>query len=209
MFIRLLFAAVFFMIGGAAYAADSAYSELDFNNGGCKPYGPPPTQEDEDLGVMALKCAGYKGYVVLYNSGDERTRVYFGDKDTDTANRGWESFESFNSIADTVEWRLDDAGKPFAAIVRYKVLAEPSDPDAGKPDDVYGQVLVVYRIGQKDGPEGCAIGLVDAMANKDANVLARKVADEVSKTFACRKDTAIYHGKRGEKAGGFYAYWGE
>jgi len=69
-------------------------------------------------------------------------------------------------------------------------------------------VLVISKVGQPDDRSGCVAGLVDALANPDANALARKVADEVAPSFVCEKDTAVYHGTRGERATDFQAYFG-
>lgn len=208
MMFRMIATAALIFAGTGANAAESVYTTLNFDDGSCKTYGPPPTQEDEDLGVVALKCPGYKDYSVLYNSGDERTSVYFGGGSDAEKERGWESFESFNSTSEKIEWRLDDNGRPFAAILRYSLFLQPADPATGK-GEVRGQVLVVFKVGQQGGPVGCAVGLVDALANKDANAKARQVADDIAVNFQCRKDTAVYHGIRGDKTSDFYAWWGD
>jgi len=39
---------------------------------------------------------------------------------------------------------------------------------------------------------------VDAVANPDANALARKIADENARTFKCGKDKRIVVGKVGD-----------
>lgn len=75
----------------------------------------------------------------------------------------------------TVEWRFtikDKRRVPFAMIVRYFTLA----------DGRTGEVLVVTRVA---GAEACHIAYVDALANPDAIVLARKIADERARRSSC------------------------
>ena len=43
---------------------------------------------------------------------------------------------------------------------------------------------------------GKVVGYVEATANKDANALARKVADDEARDFACRYSEAMWHGER-------------
>jgi hypothetical protein len=57
-------------------------------------------------------------------------------------------------------------------------------------------VLVVTRLGPPG--ETCHVGYVDALANPDANELARKIADEHARTFTCGKDKRIVLGKVGD-----------
>ena len=86
----------------------------------------------------------------------------------------------------TVEWRFtikDKRKVPFAMIVRYF-----TEMDGHK-----GEVLVVTRIA---GKEACHAGYVDALANTNAIVIARRIADERARTFDCRKDASV-EGERG------------
>ena len=55
---------------------------------------------------------------------------------------------------------------------------------------------MISKVGQKDEGEACVVGYVEATANKDANVLARKVADEEARDFACRYSEPMWHGNR-------------
>jgi len=45
------------------------------------------------------------------------------------------------------------------------------------------------------------VGYIDARANKNANAIARNVADKFARNFKCGTDTPKFHGKRGESAG--------
>lgn len=81
----------------------------------------------------------------------------------------------------TAEWRFvirDKRKVPFAMIVRYFTK------QAGRT----GEVLVVSRVA---GAESCHIAYIDALANADAIVIARKIADEQARTFDCTKSPAV------------------
>ncbi|MBO0903014.1 hypothetical protein [Jiella sonneratiae] len=164
----------------AAAGTDSAYTKLDLD--GCT-----VLQEYEDGGGVDLECAGYKGIPVFVSEGDLRVDVDFGEKNDD-----FSSFSPFNEPGETIEWRLS-GGKPFAAILRFHL--DPGD-GSGKITDV----LAVHTIAG-EGRASCPVGYVDASANADANVLARAVADEVARRFACGSDKPRYRGKVSELGG--------
>lgn len=135
-------------------------------------------------------CAGYKNYKVLRKS-NQLTSVQFGYLSDEILDDYFESFVEPNTVGDTIEWRLDDLGVPRAAIVRYRFGSYIDTDGKTKPGD---SILVISKVGQPDNPVGCAIGLVNASRNKNANELARKVADEVEPDFVCARDLADYHG---------------
>ncbi|PII38302.1 signal peptide protein [Sinorhizobium meliloti CCBAU 01290] len=124
----------------------------------------------------------------------------FGHARQSYLENGFESFGPFNHAETTVEWRLDANGKPVAAILRW--IIENPDPQTDRSTKAFeGQVLVISKVAQKEDGDGCVIGYVDALANADANTLARRIADERTASFRCGTDQASYHGNRGEKAG--------
>ncbi|NDW06889.1 hypothetical protein [Jiella pacifica] len=178
----LAFAALLSLAGAPAGAAgiDSAYTKLKLD--ACA-----VLKEYEEGGGVDLKCDGYKKIPVFVSEGDLRTVVAFGK---DSRNGG--TFGPFNSPGETVEWRLS-GGEPFAAILRFHV-----DPGDGSGKTV--SVLGIYTIGGK-GRESCPVGYVDASVNANANVLARRVADEDVRGFACGTDRPRYHGKVSELGG--------
>ena len=45
------------------------------------------------------------------------------------------------------------------------------------------------------------VGYVDALVNKDANVMARMIADTLAEQFECGVDQAVYHGETGRLSG--------
>ena len=196
------------IIAPQGQAAESVYTVLNFDDNSCKPTGPAATKEDDEMGVASLICPGFKNYPVQYESGDERESVHYGDPAEATTNSAWESFASFNSVTDKIEWRIDGKGLPFAAIHRYRVLTQDEErTSAAEP--YKGEVLVISKVGQPAGPSGCVIGLVDGLENADADDLARQVADTLASGFKCGQDKAVYHGKRGDKAADFETYFSE
>lgn len=168
------------MSPAAAAGFDSAYTKLDLD--GCQ-----VLKEYEEGTGVDLKCAGYRGIPVFVSEGDLRTVVGFG-----TQNEIGGTFAPFNSPGTTVEWRLS-GGKPFAAILRFHL-----DPGDGSGKTV--SVLGVHTIGG-NGRDSCPVGYVDASVNADANILARKVADEEAGSFACGADRPRYTGNVSEIGG--------
>jgi hypothetical protein len=196
------------VVSSGAIAAESVYTDFPMQNSRCKPVHPATAAVDADMGSVSEYCPGYKGYRVLYKEGDARVSVHYGHLSAQVVEHYWESFGPFNSVAEKIEWRLDDAGVPRAAIQRFYL--GNIDEAAGMPTEARkGQVLVVSKVGQPDDNSGCVVGLVDALANPDANALARQVADTVVAGFACGRDAAVYHGARGDKSADLSATFGE
>lgn len=184
----LLFAAA--LAASAAKANESAYSERNLD--ACKTL----SQEDEGPSVT-LECTGYKDFAVYFKEGDLRQSQAYGPISKAWLDEAFESFGPFNHTNAKIEWRIA-AGKPVATIVRWFV----SDPETTSDTDTrYGQVLVVSTIATAENPTSCVVGYVDALENKDANTLARKVADEEAHDFACGLNEPQWHGLRGKLAG--------
>ena len=103
----------------------------------------------------------------------------------------WESFSAFNSTGGRIEWRIEKDGQrsvPFATIHRWSVNADPENPDRRT------DVLVVEKVGQVDKRDGCAVGLVLATGNPQANEAARRIADERVRDFECGTDKPTVSG---------------
>jgi hypothetical protein len=180
----------------SASAAESVYTDASIEK--CENLLKNPDQVDIDMGTIEVKCAGYKGYPFYFKEHDVRQSAYFGHLSEKILDSAGETFAVFNHIGDRIEWRLDDKGVPRATILRY--VMENMNPVTYQPDKaLYGQVLVISRIGQPDDQTGCITAYVDALANKDANTLARKLADEQAPTFACGKHQPVFHGKVGDR----------
>lgn len=182
------------VMSAPALAADepaSVYSPVDA--------GPKCVTLSTDEAGVAFSCPGHGGFGLLLAEGDLRQSVFYGHLGAWYAAGAWESFGQFNRVNDTVEWRLG-GGVPYATILRWFI--ENMNPETGSPDEAHrGQVLVVSKVGQPGVGEACVVGYVDALANPDANELARQVADTMAPDFTCRVDEPQYHGERGPLSG--------
>jgi hypothetical protein len=205
---RLFACLVTTMLPLSAFANESVYTDFPLQNNHCKATHSMASDDDQGGDSVSMYCPGWKKYQVLYKEGDGRVSVHYGYLSKKIVDSYWESFGPFSSAAEKIEWRVDDKGLPVAAIHRY-FLAN-IDEQTGMPSDALrGQVLVISKVGQPKDKSGCVAGLVDALANKDANEVARKVADEIAPTFRCERDAATYHGKRGDKAPDLSASFGQ
>jgi len=195
--IPLALAALFpIAVSPPAQAAESVYTETKLDK--CQNLIPNPEQIQIDMGVASYKCEGYKGYPFYFDEEDVRQSTYFGHLRPEILDGAGETFAVFNHIGDKIEWRLDDKGVPRSTILRYTM--ENMNPETLEPDKaLYGQVLVISRVGQPDDKTGCVTAYVDALENKDANALARRLADEQAPNFPCGKEKPVFHGKRGDK----------
>ena len=89
-------------IGATAGAAPtSAYSTFDWEED-CEVL--DAARPDEAGSWVRLKCAGYDSYPVFVAQDDQRMSVGYGFVDPGSIH--WESFQSFNHVSGTVEWRL-------------------------------------------------------------------------------------------------------
>jgi len=180
----------------SASAATSVYTDASIDR--CENLLKNPDQVDIDMGTIAVKCAGYKDYPFYFNEYDVRQSTYFGHLSQEILDGAGETFERFNHIGDKIEWRLDDKGVPRATILRYTM--ENLNPETSEPDKAfYGQILVVSRVAQPDDQTGCVTAYIDALANKDANAMARELADSQAPGFACGREKPVFHGKVGDR----------
>jgi hypothetical protein len=160
----------------------SAYTKINLD--ACRAIAPAP---DDPLESGAWWCDGHAGIPVYVSEGDLRFFVSYGEGAPDEL-AAMTTLPAFNHIGETIEWRLGPDGRPFATILRFFT----STGDAPE-----GQVLVITRLG---GPgQICHLGYVDARINPDANALAREVADNGARDFACGRDTALYYGLSGDE----------
>lgn len=171
-----------------ALAVESSYSKIDFDRD-CK-FDPPTSNEG---GGVSGECRFGNNPVMYYLEGDLRQSVGFG------APGKYQSFGQFNYMNNVIEWRSNN-GKPFAAIVRFFINIAVDDILAKKKPRE-GQVLVVHRVAQSPDDLTCIVGMVDARANRNANVIAREIADELAEDFRCGQTRPKYYGKKGAFAG--------
>jgi hypothetical protein len=156
----------------ASAGFNSAYTDLDLDQ--CL------VLEADDFGA-SWACPGYKGFPLMVTESDLRFGLAygFGAKAADG-----QTLPPFNELGSKLEWRLSNASgrwMPIATIVRYHT----ADPETGENK---GQVLVVTQISEGNT---CHIAYVDALANSDANELARAAADGAG-DFPCgSKEAAV------------------
>jgi hypothetical protein len=149
---------------------ESAYTDLDLTQ--CL------VMESDDFGTN-WACPGYKGMPTYVAEGDLRFMVSYGFG-ADKEKAAEQTVPPFNTLGTRIEWRLSNrtgGWRPFATIVRYFVQREEGDKE--------GQVLVVTRI---EPGATCQTAYVDALANPDANELARRAADEKARDFDCANE---------------------
>ncbi|BAT61822.1 hypothetical protein GJW-30_1_04383 [Variibacter gotjawalensis] len=143
-------------------------------------------------------CAGHDGNAVRVTVGDQRMQISYGKTGKHDRARS-QSLPGFNNAYEgTVEWRVEKTAagktKPFATILRWNAISEKDQENATGPITATGRILVVTKV----GPDGvCHVGYVDAVANPDANELARKLADEKARDFKCGVDKRVVVGKKG------------
>lgn len=173
-----------FVIAVQAYSADAAQSRFtSIANKDCKfaPIGHEPGEEDDQLKT----CPGLGGSKVLVNALETRLRIGFAwQKDARARAPVW-VVEAW-SAGFVIDWRGANGSKgfvPYAAIVRMK-FARDGGPEVGD------QVLAVIRVRHGDA---CVMGAVDTGANRNANELAREIAD-ARPSFTCGKDRPMIGG---------------
>lgn len=174
-FSRLIFAATILAVFPAVSdAADitSAYTKLDLD--ACQ-WRQPAGDEQEGVDGGTADCPGFAGIPVYVSEGDLRMFVSFGH-DAENEPAAHQTLPNFNSINDTLEWRLRD-GRPFATILRWF----PSEGSGGKQ----GNILIVTRIAPG---ATCQVARIDAQVNANANVLARQAADKFANGFDCSQE---------------------
>jgi len=162
----------------AAQRFESAYTELDLDQ--CS------VITADDMGAT-FACPGYRGIPVMVGEGDLRFFVSYGL--TSTQERAAEqTLPPFNRVGSTIEWRLSNAEggwKPVATILRWF----PAKLDAGAAaTGAEGQVLVVTKVSPG---ATCHVAYVDALANRNANELARQAADELAPYYDCADEPTI------------------
>lgn len=158
-------------IGGvAAQQIQSSYTDVDMDE--CT------LIEADDFGSR-WACPGHKGIPVMIAEGDLRLFVSYGLKSTEEKAAG-QTLPPFNRLGEKIEWRLSNAQgqwKPFATILRFFTQREEGEDE--------NQILVVTKV--EEGAT-CHVAYIDALANPDANELAREVADEQAPDFDCAND---------------------
>ena len=141
-------------------------------------------------------CRGKATLVVLVNKGDQRESVSVGHNSDEAAKEpaAETSFGPFNAALPAIEWRIA-GGNPFAIIQRWRIADNVHQNINGDPDAK--PLLVVSRL-----PPGavCPVAYIDAVANPNADELARQAADEIARDFKCGTDKVKILGAGGRAA---------
>ena len=169
------------MAPARAAGPTSTYSKIDLDQ--CT-----LLYQDDESASSEWSCPGLGNVPVWIAEGDLRFFVSFGAAAEAQIAAG-ETLGPFNRVNETLEWRLGASGQPFATILRWF-----TEFDDGR----VGQVLVVTKIAI-DGV--CHIAYVDALANKNANELARQAADTMSAGFTCQAQQPVIMGTPGWSLG--------
>lgn len=174
----LLAAATILGLAAPAQAAfDSAYTDINLDK--CL------LLQADDFGA-SWACPGYKGYPLKVAEGDLRFILSYGFNQAKEP-LGGQTLPPFNHLGPKMEWRLSNASgrwMPIATIVRYFT----QNPETSEETN---EVLVVTQL--VDG-QTCHIAYIDALANTDANELARQAADKAG-SFDCVNDAVDIPGK--------------
>ncbi|NEP17685.1 MAG: hypothetical protein F6J97_12400 [Leptolyngbya sp. SIO4C1] len=151
-----------------AKAVESVYTSLEIDD--CA-----VLETEEESSGQAWRCEGYQDIPLYVTESDARF-----DVDAGIPNAEWTtSGRPFNSIGDTVEWRVHD-GEPVAAILRFNF-------ETGGSPNTRSSELAVFSIGRERSP-GCLVDWVTADAQPSQNVAARQLADQQAEGFDCASD---------------------
>jgi hypothetical protein len=120
----------------AAAENTSAYTKLDLDK--CRAQ---PTDPDDPVQTGIWLCSGYAGIKVRAEEADLRFYVSYGAR-ADQEPAAHQTVPAFNTIGETVEWRLDGKQRPIATILRFHT---------GSDDTSAGSTLVVTRLGPPGG----------------------------------------------------------
>ena len=171
----LAFALVTIACVSAAQAeVKSVYTKIDLKK--CKQI----EKADEFVFGGSWRCKGLGGYDVFVSSADDRESAAVGKSKANNCS-GLKTFNGFNSVGNTVEWRVKNS-KPYAAILRWTVSIDPEDSTK------QASWLVVNKLEAKDS---CHMHYV-AGSFPGANDAARKAADEKSADFACETSVPTF-----------------
>jgi hypothetical protein len=146
------------------------------------------TEKTRDADSGAWTCPGVAGLVVAGFEGDVRQAISVGR--TRALARKEPSASTFfgppNFAHDTIEWRFPPGSDTPGAIIQRWTMIPSEDPR--------WSILVVTRL--PPGPV-CHVAYVDVAKNgAEANVIARKGADELARNFDCKAAPQIL-GQRG------------
>lgn len=156
--------------GALAQDNDSVYTKIDLDNE-CS------IIHADDFGAT-FACPGYRGYPVMVAEGDLRMFVSYGLNSLNER-AAEQTLSAFNTIGETLEWRLANRTRgwtPIATILRYFTEDGMGDKQ---------QFLIVTKVEQG---ATCQVARINASKYKDANQIARDLADSLAETFDCANE---------------------
>ena len=171
--IRLALLALALPAAVQAQTLDTVYTEHDWAED-CRTLDQDAPPESAGMGFRMI-CPGPDRMHLMLTDGDARVSMDYGST---PAFGPWESFASFNSVHDTVEWRrqpLNGEITPFATIHRWFV----------GPSNTTREFLIISTVANAPSEESCMVGFIDTTNTPDANALARAVADRYAPGFIC------------------------
>ncbi|MEL6947013.1 MAG: hypothetical protein AAFO73_05200 [Pseudomonadota bacterium] len=127
----------------------------------------------------SLKCPGLSGVDIYVDYYDSRDAVRVGRDGIGTP-----MLPPFTSFGPKAEWRLE-GGVPVAMILRMQLGG--STP---------GNWLTVHKVDAAK-KNGCIMGYVDALTNRNANLLARDLSAEAA-GFICGQSQVRFAGKQSQ-----------
>ncbi len=157
----------------SATEIESVYTKLDLDQ--CKDVTP---EEIKDNGAVLI-CPGYGGIDVRVAEGDLRIFVSYGPNAADQT-AAYETLPQFNSIGETLEWRVRQGGRQAQAVRHHPPLQVGRRRQEGLD-------AVVTKLGTDDA---CHMAYVEATNNPQANEAARAIADKEAASFVCKQDKA-------------------
>ncbi len=137
-------------------------------------------------GPGAFQCDGLPGYPLYVATRDLHTFLGVGPQG-ESHRAARQTLGVANTLFDgrsprsAVEWRFvirDKKIVPYATIVRYFTTS----------GEGRGEVVVVTRVADR---ESCQVARIDALANGNAMVLARDIADRQARNFNCRAEPVV------------------
>jgi hypothetical protein len=155
------------MAPSSARALDGGYSTFDY--AACK-------EIDRGVGYSTRSCVGPGGLAVVYTGDEGAASVAFGTRGL----VGDIPLDGSFAAGKTIEWRGEKVGgvlTPRAAILRYDVGPSPDGPFRSR--------LLVYKLVDKSA--SCVAATI-APGGASANLRARRIADDIARTFVCGKD---------------------
>jgi len=161
----------------SAQAQQSTYTRID----AC------PSFEHEDDTLWEVACLGHAGWNVFMFSREHGSAIAYnkdGGLRSDAFNppqRG--PFGMFN---DVIEWRNFDDSAPHATIHRYThVTPTEYNPDTGETSTTEVQILMVTALQSDSNAIACPVAYINASNIRNANQVAREVADGFAPDFDC------------------------